>query len=83
MSVIKSHTHPIELLKTGLFIYKCMKLNTETLLKYCILQILTNKFCVMIPSEREFAFNSCSVCISKELTLFITRGETHTDQKRS
>lgn len=30
----------IKLLKTGLFIYKCMKLNTETLLKYYILQIL-------------------------------------------
>lgn len=30
----------IKLLKTGLFIHKCMKLNTETLLKYYILQIL-------------------------------------------
>lgn len=35
---VKSQT-PIKLLKTGLFIDKCMKLNTETLLKYCILQI--------------------------------------------
>lgn len=36
--VIKSQI-PHKAFKTGLFIYKCMKLNTETLLKYCILQI--------------------------------------------